>query len=150
MGLVLGAEIPSQLGRDLVWTFRARAFGEQPAQARGAEGGVAKIEGLSAESEPPRHLARMVSVHVMGAKHLVLDLDQVVSVEEQAVPMEKRIHHSLGMRVLQARRWNRTVPKRVPWTPAHSCTVAESTDSVNLIIVDPCMFPLQTFLALPD
>jgi hypothetical protein len=67
MRLVLGAEIPSQFRRDLVRAFRAGSLGQQPAQARGAEGGVAEVEGLSAEPEATRHLARTAFVHVMGA-----------------------------------------------------------------------------------
>ena len=69
MRLVPDAEILSQLGRDFVRAFRAGSLGEQPAQARGAEGGVTEIESLSAESESPRHLARTASVHVMGPQH---------------------------------------------------------------------------------
>ena len=70
------------LGRELVGRLRRTGLRQQPADAVTRVGGLGQVEGRPGQAEQAGRLGLGDAVLTRMTKHLVLDLDKVIGVEE--------------------------------------------------------------------
>jgi len=80
------------LGRELVGRLRSTGLEQQPAEPVTRIGGLGQIEGRPGQAEQAGRLGLGDAVLARMTKHLVLDLDEVVGVEEAGAVEPCRTH----------------------------------------------------------